>query len=1361
MTRRSRARVNQPPLRADLFSLKQLTQHARALAANHQLAARSSRNLLLARLDDNERDLIAFNRATRAVNESRRITPAAEWLLDNFYLIEQHIQMAKRHLPRGYSRELPRLSQGPCAGLPRVYDIVLELISHVDAQMDDGALSAFIESYQTVIPLKLGELWAVPIMLRLGLIENLNRITTRLTRAREDRDLADLWVDRLQNMADSNPSQIIVVVADMAKSNIPITSSFVAEFCQRLSHHSPVLHLARGWLEHQLSQQGLSIERMIDLESQSQAADQVSVSHSIAGLRFLSATDWKEFVETLSRVDATLSADPADFYMAMDFATRDHYRHVVEAVARYSRHTETKVAQMAVKLAADAFKQSGRNDRNAHVGYYLIDNGRPMLERMAQVRWPWCTHLRRGIQRFPLLTYAGGIAVLTLLATLGFMQQARTLDVQGWQLILFSVVFLLCASQLAVALMNWLSTLLLQPRLLPRLDYAAGIAPEGRAMVVIPTMLASKQDIEHLIETLEIHYLANRDTHLHFALLTDFRDAAAEVLPADQALLEQVRAGIEMLNAKYGSTAQDLFFLFHRPRRWNAGEGLWMGYERKRGKLAEFNALLRGGAMTCFSEIVGSIDILPLIKYVITLDTDTQLPRDTARELVGTMAHPLNRPVFDATRGIVTEGYSILQPRVGVSLPSARRSWFVRLFASEAGIDPYTQAVSDVYQDLFQEGSFIGKGIYDVDAFRRAMEGRFPENTILSHDLLEACHGRSGLVSDVEFYEEYPFRYNVDVDRRHRWIRGDWQITQWLLPRVPGSDPRRMANPLSGLSRWKIFDNLRRSLVPVGLMHLILGTWLIAPQLANLGLLLVIVIITLPALLSSLTHVLRKPDDLPWPMHLRIEMAACGRQGVLIFLTLAFLPYDVFISLDAIGRTLLRLLVTRKRLLQWQTSSEVAQTKHPDLRSFYASMWIAPFIALVSGIYLVSVQAAYLPGTLLLLVVWLAAPWIAWWISQPIEPATADLTAEQTGFLRMTARKTWHFFETFVNAEENWLPPDNVQEVPTALIASRTSPTNMGMALLANLAAHDFGYLTVEGLIRRTHNTLATMQRLERYRGHFYNWYETRTLKPLLPLYVSSVDSGNLAGHLLTLGSGLREQADAAIFRPEVLAGLRDTVRILKGCCRENPALNELDAALQAAPVNLRAAFDLLTKVQRMAAMTAAGIEHEAADCKAWAQTLKDNCTEQLEDLRCLAPWLELPWPSYDSWHAAHPGSNSSVPPPCARWLPSKRHSAPCSTRPCWTSRRTRAKPNKPATSSPSSRAAWQMPASARSSACAPWKLWPSNAMNSQRWISLVCLIARGICSPSDITSRNTAPMPVTMICSPPRHACAATSPSR
>ena len=697
-------------------------------------------------------------------------------------------------------------------------------------------------------------------------------------------------------------------------------------------------------------------------------------------------------------------------------------------------------------------------------------------------------------------------------------------------------------------------------------------------MVVVPTMLTSLEGVDRLIETLEIHHLANRDQHLYFALLTDFRDAPQETLPQDNVLLQRARAGVELLNRKYLPDGQDHFFLFHRPRRWNAGEGLWMGYERKRGKLVQFNSLLRGGCTDCFSEIVGVTAILPSIKYVITLDTDTQLPRDAARQLVGTMAHPLNRPQFDAVRGVVAEGYSILQPRVGVSLPSARRSWFVRLYAGDAGIDPYTREVSDVYQDVFQEGSYVGKGIYDVDAFQRAIQGRFPENTVLSHDLLEACHARSALVSDVQFYEEYPSRYNVDMDRRHRWIRGDWQITQWLLPRVPGADARRMANPLSALSRWKIFDNLRRSLVPVALMLLMLGNWLLLPELGSLGSLLVLVIITLPGLLSALVSVFRKPADLPWAMHLRGATGSGGRQLGQIFLTLAFLPYDAFISLDAIGRTLLRLLVTHKRLLEWQTSSDSEWTTRADLAGFYATMWIAPIVALLSGFFLFSLHPTQLPQALPILGIWLAAPWIAWWISQPIESATPELTAEQATFLRRTARKTWYFFETFVTAQENWLPPDNFQEVGVPTIASRTSPTNMGLALLANLAARDLGYLSVGGLIRRTHDTLATMQRLERHRRHFYNWYDTRSLQPLLPLYVSSVDSGNLAGHLLTLASGLREQADEHLFTPQILAGLRDTVGILRDLAPDNAALATLDAELAQAPAGLRAALALLER---------------------------------------------------------------------------------------------------------------------------------------------------------------------------------------
>ena len=1214
-------------MRAELFSGEQLARHARALAAGHRIASGGGPNSLLTQLAENERILRAYIRATRTANPNRRITAAAEWLLDNFYLLEEQIQMARRHLPRGYSRELPRLLAGPSAGLPRVYDIVLELIAHVDAQIDEGPLASFIAAYQAVDSLKLGELWAVPIMLRLGLIENLQRIVTRLTVARQDRDLADMWVDRLQEMADNDPSRMVVVVADMAQSAIPLTSAFVAEFCQLLSRHSPVLHLARSWLEHRLLDAGLSIERLVDLESQSQAADQVSVSHSIASLRFLSAKDWKEFVESLSGVEATLRTDPAGYYVKMDFATRDRYRHVVETIAHHSRMTEAAVARQAVQLATDGASHAAPDDRRSHVGFYLTGHGVSLLERWAELRRPWRSLAEHCIRRFPLAFHAGGTALLTLLMVCGFIYQARQMDTHGWQLVGLTLVLALAASQLAVALMNWMSHLLVKPCLLPRLDYSAGIAPECRTMVVIPTMLTGNDATERLLESLEIHYLANRDVHLHFALLTDFRDAPNETMPGDEDLLRQAGDGIARLNRVYATPESSRFFLLHRPRRWNAAEDRWMGYERKRGKLTEFNSLLRGGAKDAFSQIIGDPAVFPLVRYVITLDTDTQLPRDAARRLVGTMAHPLNRPVLDVQRGIVIDGYGILQPRIGVSLPGARRSWFSRLFAGDAGIDPYTRAVSDVYQDLFGEGSFIGKGIYEVDAFQRSMDGRFPENAVLSHDLLEACHARSGLVSDVEFYEDYPSRYNVDMARRHRWMRGDWQIARWLLPRVPGPDGRILPNPLTGLSYWKIFDNLRRSLVAPSMVLLLAGAWFLAPRLGVLATLLVLTIATLPCLLSVLISGLNKPIALPWPPHLRDVVGSAGRQLCQILLTLAFLPYEAFVCADAIGRTLVRLLVTRKHLLEWQTSSDSESAGRSNLGGCYATMWISPLVALacVAGIALTGAPhpALILP----ILAAWLASPWLAWRISQPLETSVPALTPAQTTFVRELSRRTWHYFETFVTERENWLPPDNFQEVPNPVIASRTSPTNLGLALLANLAARDFGYLPLGGLIHRCQRTLATMQRLERHHGHFYNWYDTRALQPLLPLYISSVDSGNLAGHLLTLGAGLREQTTAPILTSGIFAGLRDTLAIVRSFNRESASLGQLEADWPLAPPPLRQTRILLEKAADLLATLAAGPVADDSGFDGWLHALLADCQAHLQDLLFLAPWLALPNP--------------------------------------------------------------------------------------------------------------------------------------
>ncbi|MEO8376298.1 MAG: glucoamylase family protein, partial [Candidatus Sumerlaeota bacterium] len=691
-------------------------------------------------------------------------------------------------------------------------------------------------------------------------------------------------------------------------------------------------------------------------------------------------------------------------------------------------------------------------------------------------------------------------------------------------------------------------------------------------------------------------------------------------MPGDDVLLQRARAGIEKLQHRYSDSEKYLFYLFHRPRRWNPGEKVWMGYERKRGKLSELNAALRGKAGDAFSVVMGDIGILPRIKYVITLDTDTQLPRDAARQLVGTIAHPLNKPEIDPRRGVVTKGYGILQPRVGVSLPTARRSWFVRLFAGDAGIDPYTRAVSDTYQDIFSEGSFIGKGIYDVDAFEGVLCGRFPENMILSHDLIESCHARSALVSDVELFEEFPHRYNVDADRRHRWIRGDWQIMPWLLPRVPGGDARFVATPLSGLSQWKILDNLRRSLVPAALLVFLFAAWNSFAGHVWMAGAVALLLVAFPEVLSTIADLVRRSEETSIRLHLKLVAKSIVRKSAQIFLAIAFLPYDAYMSIDDIIRSMVRLFITHRRLLEWRTSSDAERSARNDLSAFYQSMWISPALAIGGGILLASIQPTQFIEALPFLIVWTASPWFAWFISQPIKLPPANLSEIQLDFLHTIARKTWWFFETFVNARENWLPPDNFQEEPVGVVASRTSPTNIGLSLLANLAAHDFGYISTSHLIQRTLDTITTMQRMERHRGHFYNWYDTRSLQPLQPLYISTVDSGNLAGMLLTLGAGLRGLADAKSISQQPLAGVRDAISVLRSVYVSGNDLSRIDDILLKPSGTLSEYRAVLQQIRETMAELTPRFPTENAEARTWADNVVRQCDDHLEELARLFP---------------------------------------------------------------------------------------------------------------------------------------------
>ncbi|MEV4779609.1 cyclic beta 1-2 glucan synthetase [Burkholderia sp. LMU1-1-1.1] len=1255
------------PLRAELFSAAQMGAHGRTLAAHHELSTRGGPDQLLSRLSENA-DFIntTCDELTEAVKAGRQITPASEWLLDNFYLIEEQIRIARRHLPKDYSKELPRLSRGAPEGCPRVYKLALEIISHGDGRVDPESLCRFVVAYQEIAPLKLGELWAIPIMLRLALIENLRRVAVRVADNRADRDLANSWADQMTEVVEKNPSGLILMVADMARSNPPITSAFVAELARRLQGQSSALTLALSWITHRLAESGQTIEQQIQAEIQQQAAEQVSIANSIGSLRCLGTMDWQEFVETMSVVEQTLRQDPAGVYGRMEFATRDQYRHSVEKIAKHSRLSEVEVAQQALQLAV-AHANSG-DERHSHVGFYLIGGGLPALEKQAGMRRPWREVFRHTSGASPLTSYLGAIAAITFVATALLLERAAFHGVNGIVLVALGVLALLGSSQLALSLVNWVTTQVTHPNPLPRMDLDDGIPVEGRALVVVPTLAYSKDNIEDLCEQLEVRFLANRDPNLVFCLLTDFADAPAETLPGDAALLEQMQYRIEQLNRKYavhpsGDPAAP-FLLLHRPRLWNPQEGSWMGYERKRGKLQDLNRFLRGGARDKFSVVVGDVSQLESIKYVITLDTDTQLPRDAAAQFIATMMHPLNRPRVDAARGCVVEGYGILQPRVAVSLPSENASHYEKLCGGEPGIDPYTRTVSDVYQDVFLEGSFIGKGIYDVDVFEQVLGHRLPDNQVLSHDLLEGCYLRAGLLSDAQLYEEYPSRYSDDVSRRQRWIRGDWQLISWLFGRVPGPGRKREKNPLSLLSRWKLFDNLRRSLTaPALVLSLIVAwRWLPDPWLWTGA---VLTVIFLPPFVSALHDMLHRPKDTLWSQHLRATVRRTGLQFSHAVLMLVFLPYEAYFSLDAIVRSVYRMLVSHRHMLEWRASA--LSRAASGNASTWIRMWPAPVLALFVGGMLLGWRPASLAPSALFLLAWLVAPAVADWISRPIKRKDAQLSPDQNVFLHKLARRTWAYFDRFVGPDDNWLPPDNMQEHPVQVIAHRTSPTNIGMALLANLSACDFGYITVSQLIARTGATLDAMDKLERHQGHFYNWYDTQTLKPLHPIYISTVDSGNLAGHLLTLQPGLTGMFDQPILGPQIIDGMLATVRVLEETLNEAaaasapatsvatviaaaanadgsgdgaaPSIANPGAEAVATPPDLAPLLALLaakpdtTHLQQLngwlalAAQAAEALHAQVepqSDAAMWSASLVRQSHAALDELALLAPWVNL-----------------------------------------------------------------------------------------------------------------------------------------
>src|SRR5688572_20720861 len=1144
----SRARPKPPwddtaAIREMLFSVERMEEHARSLAAAQAVKPHRRRgHPLLDRLEANEASLVeSYRSICTAVDDKAAITPAAEWLIDNFHLVERQVRQIRLDLPPSYYRQLPKLANGPFAGYPRVFGLVWAFVAHTDSRFDVEGWCRFIDAYQRTQPLTIGELWASAITLRIILVENLRRIAERIVYSRNERRKADQMADLLldSGAAERHEGALLQMLDQR-----PLSGAFALQLIHRLRDQNPAITAMLDGLHKRLAADGRTTEDVIHDEQHRQISANVTVRNIITSMRHASDVDWSVIFERVSLVDPALARGCG--FAQMDFATRNLYRTAVEQLSRGSGLDEREIAERAVDAAAAATER-----RRKDPGYYLTAEGRPAFEKAIGFSPSLWTMLSRSYRALGVGGYAAAGAVVAALL-LGFPVLFHVEANVDWILLsLLGLLGAVPAIDSAVALVNQAVTRQFGATRIPGLELRGSVPAHLRTLVVVPTLLTTREAVVEQVERLEIHHLASIGGDIQFALLSDWPDAASETTESDDALLQTAVEAIAELNRRHApAPGGDRFLLFHRKRVWNESSRLWIGWERKRGKLHELNRLLRGAHDTTFLiPGVGPPAVPNDVHYVITLDADTRLPPDTVRRLIGTMAHPLNQPGLDPARRRVIEGHAILQPRVTPNLPIGNEgSAYQRAFSSADGIDPYAAAVSDVYQDLFGEGSFAGKGIYALDAFEAVLADRVPESTLLSHDLFEGVFARAGLASDVEVVESYPTRYDVAALRNHRWVRGDWQLLPWILgwSALLGKARRSPAEmPASG--RWKMVDNLRRSITPLTSVLALLAGWALPFDAALVWTIFILAMIALPSLSPVLASLGARHPGIGNRAHFAGIMSDLGSALLQILLIVTLLAHQAWLMADAVIRTLVRLFVTRRNLLQWTPAEQAAIGPSPAVSAYYR--WMAG--AVVIGAAAVAWTWFFGDRTVLLAaplaVLWVASPAVARWVSRPSDAVAERLPTEaDTRALRLIARRTWGYFETFVTAADNMLPPDNFQETPSPVLAHRTSPTNLGLYLLSAASARDFGWAGALDTIERLEATLGTMGKLARHQGHFYNWYDTQDLRALDPQYVSSVDSGNLAGHLIALASACEDWRRKSPTDVTRLSGIADSLHLVR-----------------------------------------------------------------------------------------------------------------------------------------------------------------------------------------------------------------------
>nr|WP_307889973.1 hypothetical protein [Clostridium botulinum] len=1015
-----------------------LEQFAEDISEFHSIVSnRKCRKLVLESLDKSYERIMNNYKYIVSLDEDINMTvPAGEWLLDNIYLIEKEYKDIKKNMPSSHYVKLPVINKGIMKCYPRVYHLALVIIHNFHGNMDKDFIIKFINEYQKNNILTSSEVWALPIMLRIALIQKISIITEEITYIQRERKRGEELADKI--IKNYNDGDLEKTIDELKDNGINISPYFMETFINIINDNGIKEEKLNLFIQEQLEIKEKNIDNIINLGYRKQSKQQIIMGNCINGLRDIEAINWKNIFQNVSVIEEILKEDPLKVYNDMDFPSKDFYRNRIERLSRKLKLPESYIAKKSIECAQQFEVKIEEDNYKKHVGYYIVEEkGVRLLKKVLGVKNEGKDKIKDFLIKNKVRSYITSIIVFTFIFEFFIIKSIEYNNI--YIMLLQIIVLLIPSSEIIISILNWSLNNLTKPDFIPKLQFTNGITKENSTVVVIPTLIASKKRAQELVKDMEVYYLANKEKNLYFAILGDFKDSKSEKEENDEEIIKEMLKRVKELNNKYSKAGEEIFFFLNRYRQYNKKEKIWMGWERKRGKLEEFNKLIRGEKNTSYNTISGDINILKKVKYVITLDADTKLPRNVAKRLIGAMEHPLNKPIINNVKKSVIHGYGLMQPRISIGVEDANKTLFSKIFSGQVGLDTYTTAVSDIYQDVFKEGIFTGKGIYHVDTFNTMLNGEIKENSVLSHDLLEGSYVRTALVTDIELVDGYPAYYNSSCKRLHRWVRGDWQLIPWIFKRTA----------INRLSKWKIIDNLRRSRLEPAIIRLILFS-LISYYGTNEMITVAFLSIIAP-ILFNVSEVIIFPSK---------GIGLSGRiysvKNVLkqFFLIFTFIPHKAYLMLDAITRTLYRLLISKKNLLEWQTAEEAEKMSQKDLKGYVKSMWVGSLIALLI-LYLSIIRSNELAILLVpACIIWFISPYIAFYVSKD-KKNRLYINKDDKKLLLNIARRTWAYFEDFVYEDTKWLAPDNYQKEPYKGIAYRTSPTNMGMGITSNIVAYD------------------------------------------------------------------------------------------------------------------------------------------------------------------------------------------------------------------------------------------------------------------------------------------------------------------